>query len=205
MFRFKDFVEENRIKQKDLCELFNVSQPYISSLINGKQMINDDKVELLKEKYGEIVDKYISDDSLIYDNAHDSFIKFVPLIPLSAQGGQLNDFVMSVRYTDCEKIVSPIRDCDIAIPVAGDSMAPEYPNGCKVLAKRIDEKSFIEWGKTYVLDTCNGAIIKVLVPSQRDGYVKCLSINPSPIYAPFEVALSDINAIFRVQLCMALK
>ena len=205
MFRFKDFVEENRIRQRDLCELFGVSQPYMSALINGKKSINDDKLALLRERYGEMVEKYVSDDNTMYDSETETFVKMVPLIPLSAQGGSLNDFVATVRFIDCEKIVSPIRDSDIAIPVAGDSMAPEYPNGSKVLAKRIYEQSFIEWGKTYVLDTCNGAVIKVLVPSEREGYVRCISLNPSPIYAPFEVPLSDVYAIFRVQLCLSIK
>ncbi len=205
MFRFKDFVRDNRVKQKDLCELFGVSQAYISGLINGKQVINDEKIDVLRQQYGDIINDYISDDGIIYNNETETFIKLVPLIPLSAQGGSLNDFVMSVRYQDCEKIVSPIRDSDIAIPVAGDSMAPDFPNGCKVLAKKIDEKSFIEWGNTYVLDTRNGTVIKVLVPSEKEGYVRCLSINPSPIYAPFDVAFSDIYAIFRVQLCLSLK
>ena len=129
MFRFKDFVRENRISQKDLCELFGVSQPYMSGLINGKQAINEEKFNLLREKYGELVDKYISEDGTIYDSDNNTFIKMVPMVPLSAQGGSLNDFVTSVRYQDCEKIVSPIRDTDIAVPVAGESMAPEYPNG----------------------------------------------------------------------------
>lgn len=129
----------------------------------------------------------------------------VPLLPLSAQGGPLNDFVLSVREADCEKVVSPIPGADLAITVSGDSMAPEYPNGSRLLIKRINEKAFIEWGKTYVLDTCNGSVIKRIVPSAKEGFVKCLSINTDPIYAPFEVALSDIYGIYKVLLCMSIK
>lgn len=84
-------------------------------------------------------------------------------------------------------------------------MAPEYPNGSRLLIKRINEKAFIEWGKTYVLDTCNGSVIKRIVPSAKEGFVKCLSINTDPIYAPFEVALSDIYGIYKVLLCMSIK
>lgn len=129
----------------------------------------------------------------------------VPLLPLSAQGGPLNDFVLSVREADCEKVVSPIPGADLAITVSGDSMSPEYPNGSRLLIKRINEKAFIEWGKTYVLDTCNGSVIKRIVPSAKEGFVKCLSINTDPIYAPFEVALSDIYGIYKVLLCMSIK
>lgn len=131
--------------------------------------------------------------------------KFIPLLPVSAQGGRLNDFVVSVRESDCEKVVSPIKDADFAIPVSGDSMAPEYPNGSQVHVKKINENAFIEWGRVYVLDTCNGAVIKRIVPSEREGYVRCISINPDPIYAPFEVDLNDVYGIYRVMLCLSIK
>lgn len=130
---------------------------------------------------------------------------FVRLIPVAAQGGSLTDFIYSVKESDCELIASPIRDVDLAIQVSGDSMAPEYPNGSHVYVKRINERAFIEWGKVYVLDTCNGSVIKILVPSDREGYVKCLSINPDPKFAPFEVSLEDIRGVYRVLLCMSIK
>lgn len=129
----------------------------------------------------------------------------VPLIPISAQGGSLNEFVVSVKGSECERIISPIRGADFAIQVSGDSMAPEYPNGSRVFIKKINERAFIEWGKVYVLDTCNGTVIKTLVPSEKPECVKCISINPDPIYAPFEVNLQDVYGLYKVLLCMSVK
>lgn len=130
---------------------------------------------------------------------------WVYLLPISAQGGSLNDFVVSVKDCDCEKVISPIAGADYAITIAGDSMAPEYPNGSQILIKKINERAFIDWGKAYVLDTCNGVVVKILVPSKRDGYVRCLSLNPDPMYAPFEVCLEDVFSVYRVLLCMSVK
>lgn len=129
----------------------------------------------------------------------------VLLLPVSAQGGSLNDFVVSVKDNDCEKVVSPIRSVDFAMTVSGDSMAPEYPNGSRIFVKKINEKAFIEWGKVYVLDTCNGTVIKILTPSCRENCVRCVSINPDPLYAPFEVRMEDIFGVYKVLLCMAIK
>lgn len=129
----------------------------------------------------------------------------IPLLPTSAQAGSLNEFVTSLKLHDCEMIVSPVKGADFALPVNGDSMAPEYPNGSQIHVKRINENAFIEWGKVYVLDTCNGTVIKRIVPSEREGYVKCVSINPDPIYAPFEVAFGDIYGMYRVLLCLSIK
>lgn len=127
----------------------------------------------------------------------------VPLLPISAQGGAFNDFVVSIKESECERIVSPIKGADFAISIQGDSMAPEYPSGSQVLIKRINERAFIEWGKTYVLDTCNGSVVKNLYPSDDPNKVICKSINPD--FPPFEVSLSDVYGVYKVLMCMALK
>ena len=129
--------------------------------------------------------------------------KIVPLIPISAQGGSLNDFSISVMNYECEKVVSPMMDVDFAMSISGDSMSPEYPSGCQVLIKKINESAFIEWGKVYVLDTCNGTIIKKLMPSESSDRVVCVSINPA--YPQFEVAFKYIQGIYRVMMVMAVK
>lgn len=130
-------------------------------------------------------------------------ISLVPLLPIAAQGGSLNDFVVSVKENDCERVVSPIRGADFAMPVAGDSMAPEYPAGSQIFIKKINERAFIDWGKVYVLDTCNGSVIKRVFPSDDTEKVKCVSINPE--YPPFEVSYEDIYGMYRVLLCMSVK
>lgn len=129
----------------------------------------------------------------------------VPLIPISAHGGSLDGFTSGVMPYECEMVTSPIKGADMAINVTGESMAPEYPNGCIVFAKRIYEAKFIEWGRVYVLDTVNGVVIKILTPSDKENCVKCVSINKDPIYAPFEVNLEDVNGIYRVLLEMDMK
>ena len=129
--------------------------------------------------------------------------KLVYLLPIAAQGGSLNDFVLSVKEGDCEKIISPVKDADFAMPVCGESMAPEYPNGSQILIKKINEKAFIVWGNAYVLDTCNGTIIKKLFPGRGENKWLCKSINPD--YPDFEVDIKDVFGVYRVILCMSIK
>lgn len=131
----------------------------------------------------------------------------VYLLPVSAQAGSLNDFIASVYAGQCDSILSPIAGAELALTVAGDSMTPEYPNGSIIFIKRINERAFINWGKVYVLDTCNGTVIKRLVPAENNdrNKVRCLSINPDPIYAPFEIDLNDVYGIYKVLLCMSIK
>ena len=127
----------------------------------------------------------------------------VPLIPTAAMGGSLGSFTDAVKMYDCERILSPVREADFAIRVSGDSMAPEYPSGSIILIKRVNEKAFIDWGHTYVLDTVNGAVIKKLLPTDNETRWRCVSVNPD--YPPFDIALSDIIHVFRVLMMMTEK
>ena len=129
----------------------------------------------------------------------------IPLLPVKAQGGSLNEFVASPMLHECERIVCPIGGVDFAMTISGESMYPEYPNGSQIFVKKVNEKAFVEWGKCYVLDTCNGAVIKILVPGADDSKVKCLSVNKDERYAPFEVAWKDVFGVYRVVLCMQVK
>lgn len=129
----------------------------------------------------------------------------IPLLPIYAIGGSLNDFVAAVQSSDCEKIISPVMGAELAITVTGESMYPEFPSGSIVFIKKINEDAFIEWGKAYVLDTCNGAVIKVLTPSDSQDKIRCVSINKDSLYAPFEIRKSDIFGVYKILLCMSKK
>lgn len=150
-----------------------------------------------------------SDDSSSQDS-HSEVVDLtgapmVLLIPVSAQGSPLNNFYSQGMAHNCEHMISPVKGADFAIQVYGESMAPEYPEGSRVFVKRIKNNSFIEWGKVFVLDTCNGTILRALVPSEREDCVRCVSLNPDPMYAPFDVKKEDIYDIYRVLLCMSMK
>ena len=128
----------------------------------------------------------------------------VPLIPVEAHAGSLVGFSESVNDYDCETIVSPVRGASFAIQVTGESMAPAYPSGARILCQRINEDAFIEWGKVYLLDTVNGAILKQVRKADQPDRIVCCSLNPSPEYAPFEIETRHINAWFRVLMVMSL-
>ena len=127
----------------------------------------------------------------------------LPVLPLGARAGTIQDWSDAVHDYDCERIVSPIRGAEFAAQVTGDSMSPEYPSGSQVIVKRINEAAFVQWGEVYLLDTVNGPVLKQVRKTDRDGVVECVSINPA--YQPFRVDCKDIRGWYRVLLCMALK
>ena len=129
----------------------------------------------------------------------------VLLIPTSAQAGTLSQYSVGVDDWQCEYIISPIADADYAITVHGDSMMPDYPSGSLVLIKKINERAFIHWGTVYVLDTCNGVVMKRIMPGNKEGCLVCESINEK--YPPFEIEMSQdiLFGIYRVMMMMNMK
>lgn len=176
----------------------------------GKCGISKDLASKIKERFFNFDFTWIltgSGNMLESDNRMTSIdygdVKMIPLLPMAAQGGSLNDFIVSVKPDDCEKIISPIKGAEFAMTVSGDSMEPEYPSGAKILLKRINERAFIEWGRVYVLDTCNGSVIKIIMPGPSAEAVTCVSLNEH--YPPFEVAFGDMYGMYRVLMLLSEK
>lgn len=201
-----------RIKtQKELGTLLGFeTESAFSQVVNNKvpfsetlysrinSLYKDVNIDWLRTGVGEMLNK--ADDN---ENSNDKEGMEVLLLPVSAEGGRLDNFSTQVLAEDCETIISPIKGVDFAMTVTGDSMFPEYPSGSRVLVKKINEKAFIDWGRVYVLDTCNGTVIKKIMPSEYEGKIRCESINPE--YPPFEVCFDDVFGMYRVLMCMSLK
>ena len=198
--------------QKELGEIMDADKNTISQALKGNDdYLTESFIKRFCDAFPDVsfdwiwnnIGEMIKYTTLAKTTEEDVF--YVRLLPIEAQGGSLNDFVVSVKDRECERVISPVRGADFAMTVAGDSMAPEYPAGSQILIKKINERAFVEWGKVYVLDTCNGSIIKKVMPAAQENCVKCLSINPAPEYAPFEVCWNDIYGVYRVLMCMSVK
>lgn len=119
----------------------------------------------------------------------------LPLIPAEAFAGpglpSYDDERIEDFYT-----VSEFKNSDFLIRVKGDSMVPKYNGGDIVACKKValDRLYFLQWNRAYVIYTeSQGIMIKRVRPSEKDGYIKCVSDNVE--YAPFDVPVSDIIQI----------
>lgn len=216
--RFDRYMKSKGLNDNKVTNLLGLSVGTLGKSRKPQRDLSDKSVEQILKFYTDLNRVWLmtGEGEMLYtptietqgskqETENETTAKLVNIFPVEAQAGSLKDFFESVREWNCEKIISPVRDVDFALGVAGDSMSPEYPNGSRIFVKQINERAFIEWGRVFVLDTCNGIVIKRLVPSEKDGYVKCLSINTDPIYAPFEVAWSDVYGVYRVVVCMSTK
>ena len=204
------FRKRNGLTQNAVAEYLGVSKVFISYVESGRSALPEDKFQqIINNDRGWVVeDSFLVATTLqapakrvpaFYDN--DLFR--VRLIPFEARGGMIGDFVDGVMDYDCEMVVSPIKGVDFAMTVTGESMAPSFNPGDRILIKRVDPNIFLEWGKTYVLDTPNGAVIKQIRKTDDPGLVECVSLNPD--YQPFTVSVGDVRGWYRVLMVMSMR
>lgn len=118
----------------------------------------------------------------------------IPLIPLDAMAGYFEG-EMQVLLRDCERYIVPgMPRADFLITVKGDSMMPSYFPGDIVACVRVPIKDvFFQFGRVYVLDTNQGAIIKRIEKSEDDESILIVSENEK--YSPFTLHLSHVRSI----------
>lgn len=192
---FNMLVGQGRIRTKgEFAHLLGVNRSTLSSAFNG------DEQYLTPSLIAKVV-KTATDmkDGGVDETEGGSLL----VIPTAAMAGTLGDFADSIQAYQCERMVSPIKGADYALSVTGDSMSPEYPSGSQIIIKKVDESIFVEWGKVYVLDTNNGAVIKQIRKTDKPDVVECVSLNPA--YQPFVINTKDIHGWYRVLMCLSMK
>ncbi len=121
----------------------------------------------------------------------------IPLLPIEAVAGGLAGISDGVMLRDCRQIIPPVSGADWAIQISGDSMEPELSSGTILYIKRINNKAFIPWGNTMVVDTENGVVVKKLYPvDNQSEYIEARSVNPN--YPPYLIETSSIYGIYRI-------
>ena len=177
---------------KEFAELIGVDRTGLSSALNGSE-------KHLTKSLVKKVRAFEDSDQPTTQDSEESIL----VIPTGARAGTLGDFADSVAAYDCERMISPVRGADYAMQITGDSMSPEYPSGSQIIIKKINENAFIEWGKVYVLDTENGAVVKQVRKTPDPNLVECVSLNPA--YQPFTINTKYIRGWYRVLMVLSLK
>lgn len=129
----------------------------------------------------------------------------LPLIPFEAVAGPGSPVYEDERIENFYQ-VSEFRDCDFLIRVKGDSMSPHFTGGDLLACKKIDKANvyFFQWNRCYVILTeSQGAMVKRIQPSEKEGWIKCVSDNVD--YAPFDVPMEDIISVALVNGSISLE
>lgn len=121
----------------------------------------------------------------------------IPLIPIEAIAGiPAGDYVGS-RFLDCEHYLVPEfanLNVEYMIRVSGSSMYPKYSNGDILACRRVNDVLFFQWGKIYVIDSSQGALVKRVFQDEDPDKILLVSDNKEH-YPPFSIPKSDIRSL----------
>ena len=127
----------------------------------------------------------------------------LPLVPFDAVAGHGSPVYEDERIENYYQ-VSEFKDCDFLIRVKGDSMSPHFTGGDLLACKKVVDAFFFQWGRCYVVLTrSQGAMVKRIQPSEKEGWIKCVSDNAN--YAPFDVPFEDIVSVALVNGSISLE
>lgn len=202
--RLQQFLKSERITQSEFARQLGVSPAYVGAI----------RKSLPPEKISRIVELYpsLNRDWLLYGEGDmkvetpqsiEEVIRseeneyLVPLLPVEAYAGGLQAYSQSIALAQCRWIGVPVKGAEMAIPVKGDSMEPKIQNGTIVAIRRINERAFIPWGYPLIIDSENGILIKVVLPSKSGkSYITAHSYNPD--YPDIDIPLSSVYGLYSI-------
>lgn len=210
--RVYEFCSEMGIKIRDFERTCNLSNGYVSSMRTGfgREKLNNVLLaypQLNREwlLYGEgemLRNSLVAMHKETLDNMRSNLkpqsgTDGLPLIPIDAVAGFNGWDESGISELDCARYDVPdfaAAHADFLIRVSGSSMYPKYSSGDILACRKIDEITFIQWGKIYVIDSRQGAMVKRLFPIEGDSaMLLCKSDNPN--YPPFELPKEEIRSI----------
>ena len=182
--KIKIMLKEKGITQRALAQKIGESHNQISNRLNGDRPISAEFLMKLRPILGdevmELVDAPGSSPPPEGTRPH---------VDLYAAGGG-NEVLDGVTLSQCEQVpvVPMLPRYDFTMRVTGESMQPQIRPGDVVACMRIDEPTFLQWGRIHVLSTTQGIVIKKIFDA-GDG-IRCVSFNKD--YPDFVIPKQEI-------------
>lgn len=181
--KIKIMLKKKGITQTALAMKLGVLPQQISNRLNGIRPLTAEFILKLRPILGdEVMDLLDSSNSPPDESTR-------PHVDLYAAGGG-NEMLDGVALAQCEQVpvVPMLPGYDFTIRITGDSMTPRIRPGDVVACKRIDEQTFIQWGRIHVLSTSQGIVVKMIYDA-GDG-IRCVSLNKD--YPDFTIPKGEI-------------
>lgn len=197
--RLLEYLRFKRMTQTEFTQLMGVSGAYVGAM---RRSLSDEKVNKMRKLFPDLNTSWLlyGDGEMILSDGPVSTVPgdyIVPLLPVAAFAGNLQLWSEGYELSQCEKIVAPVKGVDFAIRISGDSMEPVIHNGSTLFIKRINDKAFVPWGNSMVIDTENGVLVKNVYPVEggRDA-IEARSYNPQ--YPPIRIPTESIFGLYRI-------
>lgn len=212
--RKKWFIEQaDRLKASgtsyaEIASALGVLPQYLNGIINGDRGASEKFVNKFCERFNinhnDLLNRYrtysVSENEVpvVSQPEHSTYNgDGLPLIPIEAIAGYGKGDITVMDSEIKERYLVPefsVRGVKFLIRVSGSSMYPKYSNGDVLACEPITDTSFFQWGKVYVLDTDQGALVKRLYEGKNDDCIECRSDNKEH-YPAFQILKTSIRSI----------
>ena len=171
---------------KKICSTDNVSKEWLVGGIGEARPNNEYKPEMALLP---------SDFTPTTNEQSDEQTSTKPRIPTVAMAGPLSEYIDGIRRRDCEELptIHQMPSYDFTIIIKGNSMEPKYEGGDEIACKQVFD--YIEWGKTYVVSTRDGALLKRLYDAGDK--IRCVSYNTEE-YPDFYIEKSSDLKFYKI-------
>ena len=189
--RIKQYIDYKSISVAAFEKSIGMSNASFGKCLKKGGAIGTDKLENILSVYPDISPNWLltGNGTMLRNSTELTPTKDgtgIPLIPVEAMAGCFTGS-QTVLLQECDHYVVPaFKNADFLIYVRGDSMQPRYYSGDMVACKMLSPTDlFFQWGKVYVLDTDQGALIKKVEQGTDDETITLVSENEN--YKPFQI------------------
>lgn len=198
--RLKKVIDYYKITPTNFSQKIGVSEGTIRKLLTQNTALRSDTLEKISQNFTDIdIDWLITGRGGMLRNEQSPVAPStgIPLIPIDVIAGIPAGDLDACLVQDSQKYIVPEFQnlhVDYLIRVSGSSMYPKYSNGDILACRKIDDIQFFQWGKIYVIDSSQGALVKRVFEDSDPERILLVSDNKEK-YPPFSIPKSDIRSV----------
>ena len=201
-FNLKEFRKENGISQQDLAEYLGIGQGYVSQMERGDRPVQKSMLERIKAN----PDWIVREEGYKEGTARKRIPLYDDVATIGGKNGMVAEVDGTPRSAEWVDAGDWFPNATSAIHHYGDSMV-EYPSGCILALKRVNDTRLIVNGGIYVIETDEFRITKQV---QDDGgdYIMAYSSNRETypdghlIHSPIRIPKESIRHLDLVLGCV---
>lgn len=195
ILKIRELIKKKGIKNSFLAEKLNISEKTISNYLTGRTKLDIYTIERIAEILEVPVGYFFSEaDPVAFPTLKEEEIlyhckgKKLPLIHHGLFHSGSDTFASILAKIKQEEfyLLPDFSDADFVYKMHDSSMNPTYSPGDIIICKIILASLFYQWGKTHIILTRQGGIVRRIFMAEDPYHIYCVADNKNfpPIFLP---------------------
>jgi phage repressor protein C with HTH and peptisase S24 domain len=189
----------------EISERLKVDKGNLSSYLNNKKSVSNNFIQKFTTEFNLNIEEFNDDEET--DHIRTSQAIRIPFYEDSIMMGGNSDTAEMAGISVHNEMIDAgdwFRDATGAMRVHGNSMYPNYPSGCIVAFKQVNDIVLLLYGQDYMIETSEYRVIKRIQKSLIADNLLLCSYNDEKdsrefyVHENFDVPLDKITRIFRI-------